>query len=192
MAEKQLAKGMPTSLDFLPEHCVLAKQAKAPVPKMWEGGRAKRLLEKFFSDIAGPEDVQSPNGKMYTLNFVDDFLQKTWVYILKRKDKAFKCFQEWQALVEQETNQIINIFHTDNGGEYSSKDFESYLWKLGVNHQVTAPYTSAQNGKAEQLHRTLFNWAQAMMSENKFSPTLWGECIRVRNTLILNVDYWSQ
>ena len=114
---------------------------------------------------------------MYTLNFIDDFSQKTWVYILKRKDEAFKYFQEWQALVEQETNQKVNIFRTDNGGEYSSKDFESYLRKLGVNHQVTAPYTSAQNGKAEQLHRTLFNRAQAMMSENKFPPTLWGECI---------------
>ena len=152
MAEKQLAKSMPTSLDFLPqtcEHCVLAKQAKAPVPKMREGGRAKRLLEKVFSDIAGPEDVQTPNGEMYTLNFIDDFSQKTWVHILKRKDEAFKYFQEWQALVEQETNQKVNIFRTDNGGEYSSKDFESYLQKLGVNHQVTAPYTSAKNGKAE-------------------------------------------
>ena len=87
MPEKQLPEGVPTSLDFLLqtcEHCVLAKQAKAPVPKMWEGGRAKRLLEKIFSDIAGPEDIQTPNGKMYTLNFIDDFLQRTWVYILKR------------------------------------------------------------------------------------------------------------
>ena len=68
MADKKLAKGIPTSLDFLLQtckHCVLAKQAKALVPNMQERGRAKRLLEIFFLDIAGPEDIQTPNGKMH-------------------------------------------------------------------------------------------------------------------------------
>ena len=58
MVEKKLAKGMPASLDFLLQickHCVLAKQAKTPVPKLWEGGRAKQLLEKIYSDITGSE-----------------------------------------------------------------------------------------------------------------------------------------
>ena len=75
MAEKKLAKGMPASLDFLLqicEYCVLAKQAKTLVPKLQEGGRAKQPLEKIFSDIAGPEDVQTPNGERYTSNFIDD------------------------------------------------------------------------------------------------------------------------
>ena len=106
MAEKQLAKGMPASLDFLQqvcehcvlakqtqtsipmmqqvcEHSVLAKQTQTSIPKMWEGKRAKRLLEKVFLDIAGPQDVQTPDGGLYTLNFIDDFSQKIWVYILK-------------------------------------------------------------------------------------------------------------
>ena len=44
MAEKKLATGMPTSLAYLLqicEHCVLAKQTQTPVPRLWEGGRAK-------------------------------------------------------------------------------------------------------------------------------------------------------
>ena len=61
--------------------------------------------------------------------------------------------------------------------KYSSKDFEGYLQWQGINHQVTAPYTSAKNGKAEWLHRTLFNRAQAIMSENKFPGKLCGECV---------------
>ena len=80
MAEKQLASGMPTSLDYLPqicEHCVLEKKAKTPVPKLQEGRRAKKLLEKVFSDITGPEDIQTPNGKQYMLNFIEDCSDKT-------------------------------------------------------------------------------------------------------------------
>ena len=75
IAERQLATGMPTSLSYLLkicEQCLLAKQARVPVPKIREGGRAKRLLEKVFLDIMGPEDVQTPHGKLYTLNFIDD------------------------------------------------------------------------------------------------------------------------
>ena len=103
MAKKQLAKDLPASLDILPqvcEHYVLAKQTQTSVPKMWEGGRAKRLLEKVFSDIAGPQDVQTPDGGVYTLNFIDHFSQKISVYIWKRKDEVFKYFQEWKALAK--------------------------------------------------------------------------------------------
>ena len=86
MTEKQLATGMTASLDFLPhicEHCVLVKQMQASIPKMHEGGRAKRLLEKVFSNITGPQDVQTLDGGLYMLSFIDDFSQKIWVYILK-------------------------------------------------------------------------------------------------------------
>ena len=180
MAEKQLAKGMPTNLSYLPqvcEHCVLAKQAQTPIPKLREGVRAKRVLEKVFSDITGPGDVQTPHSKLYILNLIDDYLQKAWIFTLKRKSEACEYFKEWKAQVEQETNQKVHILRTDNGGEYSSKDFESYLRKQGISHQVTAPYSSAQNGKAERLDHTFFNRAHTIMSENKFPPKLWGECV---------------
>ena len=130
MAKKQLVKGMPTSLHFLLqmcEHYVLAKQVRMPVLKVQEGGRAVRLLEKVFSDIAGREDVHTPDGKLYTLNFIDDFSDKSWVYNLKRKNNTPKYFREWKALVEQETGHKVNIFCTNNGGEYSSNEFENYL-----------------------------------------------------------------
>jgi len=77
MAERRLATGMPTSFSYLPqicEHCVLAKQTRTPVPKSQEGGRATRLLEKVFSDVTGPEDIQTPHGELYTLNFIDYYL----------------------------------------------------------------------------------------------------------------------
>ena len=154
MAEKRLVKGMPTSLAYLLqicEDCILSKQTWMPVPKLQEGGRAKEVLEKFFSDITRPEAVKTPHGELYTLNFIDDYSQKCWVYTLKWKSEAFDWFKDWKELVERETKRKVQIFHTDNGGEYSSKEFEGYLRHQGINHQVTAPYTSAQNGKAKHL-----------------------------------------
>ena len=129
MAEKKLATDLPTSLAYLPqicEHCVLAKQTQTPVPRLWEGGRVKRLLEKVFYDITGPETGKTSHGELYTLNLIDDYSQKCWVYTLKWKSEAFDHFKDWKELVERETGKV-QIFHTDNGGEYSSKEFEGYL-----------------------------------------------------------------
>jgi hypothetical protein len=46
-----------------------------------------------------------------------------------------------------------------------------------VKHKVTAPYSSAQNGKSEHAHQTIMNCARAIMADNKFPPKLWGECL---------------
>jgi Integrase core domain len=180
MADKHLAKGMPVDLSRLPQlckHCVLGKQTKTPVPKKREGKKATRLLEKVHSDIMGPEDVHMPDGGLYALNFIDNYSDKTWVYILKKKSDATPRFKEWCAIVEKETGLSVQIYRTDNGGEFKSSEFEHYLSEQGIRHQVTAPYTSAHNGKSERCHRTLFNRARAIMSDNQFHPKLWGEWV---------------
>ena len=137
MAEKKLATGMLTSLAYLPqicEHCVLAKQTQTPVPRLQEGGRAKRLLGKVFSDITGPETVKTSHGKLYTLNLIDDYSQKCWVYALKQKREAFDHFKDWKELVKRETGKKVQIFHMDNGGEYSSSPLDPI--QQGTSHNV--------------------------------------------------------
>src|SRR5882672_6020726 len=162
MAKKSLAIGMPVDLSTLPpicEHCVTAKQTKTPVPKTGGGERAKMRLEKVHSDIAGPEDVGTPYGEKYMLNLIDDYLGMAWLYPLKKKSDALAVFLEWKALVENESGEHIKLFCTDNGGEFTSDSFALYLHGKGIWHQMTAPYTSAENGKSERLHRTIMNRA---------------------------------
>jgi len=83
MAEKKLTTGMPINMStLLPlcEPCILGKQDKVTIPKCHEGQRATKLLEKVHSDIMGLEDVWTPTGDLYALNFIDDFSQNNWVY----------------------------------------------------------------------------------------------------------------
>ena len=118
MAKKCFAIGMPVDLSTLPpicEHCVTTKQTKTPVPKTRGGKRAEKKLEKVHSDITGPEDVGTPYGEKYMLNFVDDYSGMAWIYPLKKKSDAFASFQEWKALVENETGEHVKVFHTDKG-----------------------------------------------------------------------------
>ena len=54
------------------EHCVRGKQTHSAVPKVRSGVRASRPLGRVFVDMAGPHDVRSAAGNLYTINFVDD------------------------------------------------------------------------------------------------------------------------
>jgi transposase InsO family protein len=125
---------------------------KMPIPKVREEGRAERILEKVFSDITGPEDVQTPAGELYALNFIDDCSDKMWGYPLKNKSDATAKFKEWKAIIEKETRLEVKAYRTDNGGEFTSNNFEQYPREVGVKHEVTPPYSPAQNGKSERAH----------------------------------------
>ena len=177
---------MPVNLSTLPpicEHCIAAKLSKTPMLKTRGGEQAKKKLEKVHSDITGPEDVGTPYGEKYMLKFVDNYSGMAWIYPLKKQSDTFASFQEWKALVENETGKHIKIFCTDNGGEYTSESFAHYLCNEGINHQTTALHTSAKNGKSEHLHRTIMNYARAIHSDSKLPPNMWGKAVKAAGYL---------
>ncbi|GKC31365.1 retrovirus-related pol polyprotein from transposon TNT 1-94 [Tanacetum coccineum] len=53
-------------------------------------------------------------------------LQKAVVYFLKNKSEAFNTFKKWKAAVENETNLRVKCLKSDNGEEYSIREFIEY------------------------------------------------------------------
>lgn len=49
---------------------------------------------------------------------------------------------------------VPKILITDNGSQYTSRVFRTYLEQIGVHHQMTAPYTPQEN-PTERINRTL-------------------------------------
>nr|GEU68644.1 hypothetical protein [Tanacetum cinerariifolium] len=49
--------------------------------------------------------------------------KKVWVYFLKNKSKVFNTFKKWKVAVKNEANLRVKCLKSDNGGEYSSKEF---------------------------------------------------------------------
>lgn len=71
-------------------------------------------------------------GYIYYIIFVDDFSQKTWIFYLKNKDEAFKMFQDFKALIENQTGKRIKVSRSDNGEEYTSNEFIDFCKKVGI------------------------------------------------------------
>ena len=68
-------------------------------------------IEIVHSDICGPMKISSMGGCNYFVSFIDDFTRKTWVYYLKHKYDAFRCFSVDQGTrgdVKRRKHQNIN------------------------------------------------------------------------------------
>ena len=86
-----------------------------------------------------------------------------WVYPLKYKDEVFDRFLEWKAQIEKSSGLKLKAIRTDNGGEYTSKKFESYLKSEGIRHERTVSKPPEQNGVAERLNRILVEMVHSML-----------------------------
>jgi transposase InsO family protein len=65
----------------------------------------------------------------------------TWVYFLKEKLEAFEKFKVFHHLVEKETKEKIGTLRTDNGGEFTSNEFQNYCKDKGIRRKFTNSYT---------------------------------------------------
>jgi hypothetical protein len=77
--------------------------------------------------------------------------RKTWIYFMKTKDEVFSRFQEFKALVENQTGRKIKVLRSDNGGEYTSKCLQGVLCRFrdqeGVDSSVQPSAEWGQKGR---------------------------------------------
>jgi hypothetical protein len=112
-------------------------------------------LEQVHSDLASPMHEKSLSGKRYMMTIWDKATSFLWSYAIEQKADAYETCVGWQARVERETEKNVRTLRTDNGGEYTSKDFKTHLRNLGIKAETTIPYTPEQNRKAERGNRTI-------------------------------------
>ena len=177
MARDNVVEGMPIDLSSTPascDHCILGKQTRSPVPRLREGRKATKRLERVFVDLCGPMPVVSTYGHLYSMNIIDDFSSYVWSLPLARKSNAVDVLRAWHRAVETQTSEKLKVIVTDNG-ELVSSIMTAWCKLHGIEHQLTAPYTSAQNGRAERLHHTILGKARAMRLSCNAPAEFWDE-----------------
>ena len=177
MAHSLGTKGMPINLS-LPaskcESCILGKQTRTAVPKTQEGARATSPLERIYVDLCGPMSKPSRTGRLYLMNFIDDYSSFIWSLPLRNKSEASTVFKHWLMAVELQTPHKLKCLVTDNG-ELTSLQLCELCAERGILCLFTAPYTSMHNGRAERLHRTLMDKAHSMRFSCSAPVDMWDE-----------------
>jgi transposase InsO family protein len=125
----------------------MGKQKRLPFPAV--ARRAKTITELIHSDVWGPVNIVSSTGDYYFVVFTDNYTRYSAVYLMRAKSEVFDRFKHFAPWIETQSGERIRRLWSDNGGEYISKEFLSYLMGRGIEHETTMPYTPQQNGVAE-------------------------------------------
>jgi transposase InsO family protein len=102
----------------------------------------------------------SIGGRYYLLTFIDDYIRKTRVYLLRHKNEVFDYFHQFKALVENQNGHYIKAWRIDRDGEYISNEFIRFFKHCGIQKQFSTRYTPQQNGVAKRKNRTLMEMAR--------------------------------
>jgi hypothetical protein len=124
---KRMVEGIPklqSTHEGICKGCALGKNIKKPFPR--SNNKSKEILDLIHSDAFGLMLVKYLGGYSYYVNFIYDYSRNIWLYLLKTKYEVFNKFQEFKVEIENLTNKKIKMLRTNNGGEYTSKEFISF------------------------------------------------------------------
>jgi hypothetical protein len=125
----------------------------------------EKPLQLVHMDLCGPSRKEVTGKENYFVLITDDYSRVTWVAFLKEKSKAFKKFEVFKALTENQTRKRLKAVRSDRGGEFSSWNFKEFYDKHGIKREYTIPRTPQQNGVVERQNRLVQQIARSMMNE---------------------------
>jgi len=113
-------------------------------------------------------------GARYYVLFSDDCRGFRHVCFIGLKSEVPNFFKNFVSLLHAQTGQLVAVLRSENGGEYESSDFRSWLAKKGIRHETSVRYTPQQKGISERDNRSVMEGARTILYSNKSLPLLGG------------------
>lgn len=152
---------------------------RTPFPK--ESNRKSEILQIIHTDVWGPIQTTSMGGAKYYIEVIDNYSKWCEITFLKSKAEAFNATKEYINFVEKQTVKSVKIIQSDNGREYMSNEFSSYLKNRGIGQRLTVLHNPEQNGTAERKNRTLLETTRCLLIEANLSESFWAEAVNTAN-----------
>ena len=93
-----------------------------------------------------------------------------------------QIFCSFQKLVERQFNCKIKSVQTDWGREY--RTLHTYFANIVIQHRITCPHTSQQNGFVERKHRHIVEMGLWLLSHSWVPHTYWDDAFLIATYLI--------
>lgn len=83
--------------------------------------------------------MQSIQGNLYIVSYLDD--KTRWIHLgfLSEKSQQLKEFKEYQMAFERRRGIKIKCLKTDGGGEYDNRKSQDYLKEQGIRWERSSP-----------------------------------------------------
>ncbi|GKB47298.1 zinc finger, CCHC-type containing protein, partial [Tanacetum coccineum] len=126
------------------------------------------------NDLCDLHATPSLENKKYFMTFIDDACRFCYVHLLHSKDEALDKLKVFKTKVELQQGFQIKRFRTNRRGEYMNT---LYFQSVGIIHEMTAPYTSQQNGISKKKNRVIKEMVNSMLSYSGLSQGFLGEAM---------------
>jgi len=90
-----------------------------------------------------------------------------WIFFFKFKHEVAGVFVKFKKMVETQSGYKIQVLRSDNGKEYTLAQFNLFCEEVGIEHQLTTPYTPKQNGVRERRNKSVMEMARCMLHEKE-------------------------
>jgi hypothetical protein len=157
------------------KHCQQGNKTKTMFKSMEYS--TTRPLEIVHIDLVGPTTTKDFKGEKYFMLLVDDYTRMTPVFLFKNKSEAFEKIKIYKEMVENEMDSKIKCLRSDNGGDFTSKEFMDYCSSHGIKRQFSVARTPQQNGVVERKNRTIQEMAQTMLMDSKLTDIFWTQAL---------------
>jgi hypothetical protein len=92
-------------------------------------------------------------------------------------------------MVENEMDSRIKCLRSDNGGEFTSKEFMDYCSSHGIKRQFSVARTPQQNRVVERKNKTIQEMARTMLMDSKLTNIFWTQevhtIVHIQNRVML-------
>jgi transposase InsO family protein len=83
-------------------------------------------------------------------------------------------------MVENEMDSKIKCLRSDNGGDFTSKEFMDFCRKNGIKGKFFVARTPQQNGFVEIKNMTIHEMAQTMLMDSKLTDVFWTHAVHTK------------
>ena len=131
--------------------------------------------QRISSDLCGPFP-EAINGKYkYAIVFHDSATKHISVYPLegKTKEEVLEAFQQFLEDNKGRITKGIGEWHTDQGGEFTSKDMDTFLDELCIKRSYSIPFEPWQNPYAERTWGQLLRKIRTAFVDSQVPHTFW-------------------
>jgi histone deacetylase 1/2 len=119
------------------------------------------------------------------LLLLDDYSHFSWTFPLRFKSDALAAIKKFYAFAHTHFNLSVLTLQADNGREFDSHSTRAFFDSCGTTLRMSCPYTSAQNGRAERMLRTLNETTRALLVHASMPHAFWVEALATA-TFLLN------
>jgi transposase InsO family protein len=107
----------------------------------------------LYIDLVGPTRTKGFKGEQYSMLLVDDYIRMNAICFLRKKSEAFENFEMYKEMIENEIDWKIKCLRSNNGGEFTSKEFMDFCSNHGIKIQFFIVRTPQHNGVIERKNR---------------------------------------